>query len=284
MNKPIPTKAYELTTGDIILYLGDKLMVYSEPRYTIKGIEFDALPMAMEGLETQGMCLPLEQLVQLIGHQQTIYPTQQTMSEIYQHALSTALAALRTALGEANNLIASIPLPEGERSRIENAIPTLAGAFQSIGAIYADATSELKPLANLPALQACTLTREGECILIIAPNQEVANTAYAAFEEINRAAVAIAPFIRLRLMNRATGHCCEPWIPLAQIGVARILYEGHEIEIARDCDTHHLWQADIHIGGENLHPAARGCPSPEAALEVAKRWISFWAVNQTNGG
>ena len=69
MTETTHTRADELTEGDIILYADDELMVYTEPKYTAKGIKFDALPMAMEGNETQGMCLHPEQVVQRIGYQ-----------------------------------------------------------------------------------------------------------------------------------------------------------------------------------------------------------------------
>ena len=69
MTEATHTRADELTEGDIILYADDELMVYSATKYTTKGIKFDALPMAMEGNETQGMCLHPEQLVQRIGYQ-----------------------------------------------------------------------------------------------------------------------------------------------------------------------------------------------------------------------
>ena len=65
-----PIHADQLTAGDIILYQGDELMVYTEPVYTTHGMVFNALPLAIEGLETQVMSLPLEQPVQLIGYQQ----------------------------------------------------------------------------------------------------------------------------------------------------------------------------------------------------------------------
>ena len=73
MNEPIPTRADELTEGDIIRYLDDELMVYSAPIHTIRGIEFDALPIAIEGLETQEMCLPLEEVVQRSVEVMTVY-------------------------------------------------------------------------------------------------------------------------------------------------------------------------------------------------------------------
>ena len=69
MTEALTMSADQLTAGDILLYQGDELMVCSEPVYTIRGIVFDALPLAIEGRETQGMCLHPEQAVQHIGYQ-----------------------------------------------------------------------------------------------------------------------------------------------------------------------------------------------------------------------
>ena len=69
MIETTPMKAYELTQGDIILYQGEELLVYSETRHTRDGIEFDALPLEIEGSETQGIRLGLEEKVEWIGYQ-----------------------------------------------------------------------------------------------------------------------------------------------------------------------------------------------------------------------
>ncbi|NQZ64074.1 hypothetical protein, partial [Crocosphaera sp.] len=48
-------RADELTKGDIILHLGQTLEIYTEPRYTRRGMVFKVMPLGHEG-ETYRVC------------------------------------------------------------------------------------------------------------------------------------------------------------------------------------------------------------------------------------
>ena len=61
--------ADQLTVGDLIRHLGNLLKIVTEPQYTTRGIEFDALPLEVTDKETQGMCFDPRWQFDLLGHQ-----------------------------------------------------------------------------------------------------------------------------------------------------------------------------------------------------------------------
>ena len=68
MNNPT-IQADQLTAGDLIRHRGELLKAYSEPVYTNRGIEFDALPLDVTDRDTQAMCFQPKEAIEHVGYQ-----------------------------------------------------------------------------------------------------------------------------------------------------------------------------------------------------------------------
>ncbi len=60
-------RADELTAGDIIRHLGQTLKVYSEPRYTRRGMVFEVMPLDHQG-ETYQVCFDPRWTFELVDY------------------------------------------------------------------------------------------------------------------------------------------------------------------------------------------------------------------------